>query len=174
VTKDVIAAILERRSTRRFKSQEVPRATIGRIIDAARWAPSAGNVQPWEFYVIYNEKKKYELAAAASNQRFIGEAPVVIIVCALPDMSAERYRERGRNLYVLQDTAAAVQNILLAAEGYGLGTCWTGAFDETLVIETLALPQGSIPVALIPVGYAAEENKPPARRPVDEIVRIIE
>ena len=174
MTKDVIEAILERRSTRRFKNEQVPMATIGRIIDAARWAPSAGNVQPWEFYVIYNEKKKYELASAAANQRFLGAAPVVIVVCAVPEMTAARYRERGRNLYVIQDTAAAVQNILLAAEGYGLGTCWVGSFDETLVMEALDIPRGTIPVAVVPVGYAAETNEPPARRPVDEIVRIIE
>ncbi len=174
VTKDVIEAILERRSTRSFKADEIPRATIGRIIDAARWAPSAGNVQPWQFYVVYNEKKKYELAAAAANQRFVGEAPVVMVVCAVPEMTAARYRERGRNLYVIQDTAAAVQNILLAAEGYGLGTCWVGSFNETLVMEALEIPRGTIPVALIPVGYAAGKSKPPARRPVDGIVRIIE
>ncbi|XPO21226.1 nitroreductase family protein [Phosphitispora sp. TUW77] len=174
MTKDIIEAILERRSTRRFKSEQVPRATIGRIIDAARWAPSAGNVQPWEFYVVYNEKKKYELASAATKQRFISEAPVIIVVCAIPEMSAARYRERGRNLYAIQDTAAAVQNILLAAEGYGLGSCWIGSFEETLVMEALDIPMGKIPVALVPIGYASEESQPPARRPVDEIVTIIE
>lgn len=174
MTKDVIAAMLERRSVRRFNDEPVPQATIGRLIDAARWAPSAGNVQPWQFYVVYNDKKKQELAAAALNQRFVSEAPVVIVVCAQPEMSSARYRERGQNLYVIQDTAAAVQNILLAAEGYGLGTCWVGAFDETRVIETLEMEQGILPVAMIPVGYAAEENRPPARRPVEEIVHVID
>ncbi len=174
MTKDVIAAILERRSIRKFKNDPVPRATVGRLIDAARWAPSAGNVQPWQFYVIYNEHKKTELAAAAFGQVFVREAPVVIVVCIRPEMSGARYRERGRNLYAIQDSAAAVQNILLAACGYGLGTCWVGAFDETLVIDALELPGGVWPVALIPVGYAAEDNRPPSRRPVEEIVSIIE
>ncbi len=174
MTKDVIAAILERRSIRRFKAETIPKATIGRIIDAARWAPSAGNLQPWQFYVIYKEHKKQELASAASNQKFINEAPVVIVVCAQPDISGARYRERGRNLYAIQETAAAVQNILLAAYGYGLGTCWVGAFDETLVMETLGLPRGVLPVAIVPIGYAAEENHPPARRPVEEIVHVID
>lgn len=174
MTKDVIQAMLERRSVRRFKGDQVPRATIGRIIDAARWAPSAGNIQPWQFYVVYNEQKKMELAAAAFNQKFLSEAPVVIVVCAVPEISANRYRERGRNLYVIQDTAAAVQNILLAAEGYGLGTCWVGSFEETLVIDALEIKSGILPVAIIPVGYGAEENQPPARRPVDEIVRVID
>lgn len=174
MTKDVIAAMLERRSVRKFKNEPVPQATVGRLIDAARWAPSAGNVQPWQFYVVYNDRKKQELAAAALNQRFVSEAPVVIVVCTEPEISAARYRERGRNLYVIQDTAAAVQNILLAAEGYGLGTCWVGAFEETLVIDALEMDKGIIPVAIIPVGYAAEESRPPARRPVEEIVHVVD
>jgi len=174
MTKDVIAAILERRCCRKFKDEQVPRATVGRLIDAARWAPSAGNIQPWQFYVIYNERKKQALATAALNQRFVSEAPVVIVVCVQPEMSTARYRERGRNLYVIQDSAAAVQNILLAAEGYGLAACWVGAFDDALVSEALELSGGIIPAAIIPVGYAAQENQPPARRPVEEIVTVIE
>lgn len=176
MTKDVIAAILERRSVRKFKQEQVPHAAVGRLLDAARWAPSAGNIQPWDFYVVYNNDKKQSLVRAALNQKFIGEAPVIIVVCARPEMTAARYRERGRNLYAIQDTAAAVQNILLAAEGYGLATCWVGAFDENLVTESLNLEHGLMPVAIIPVGYAEEGNvkNAPARRPVDEIVKIIE
>ncbi|PKM45558.1 MAG: nitroreductase family protein [Firmicutes bacterium HGW-Firmicutes-8] len=174
MTKDVIDAILGRRSVRSFKTDPVPRATMGRIIDAARWAPSAGNVQPWQFFVVYNDGKKQELAAAASNQTFVSQAPVVIVVCVKPEMCGARYRERGRKLYAIQDSAAAVQNILLSAFGYGLGSCWVGAFDETLVMEALELPSGTIPVALIPVGYPAEEPVPPARRPVEEIVQVLE
>ncbi len=174
MTKDVIAAILERRSIRKFKKEPVPKATVGRIIDAARWAPSAGNIQPWQFYVVYNDKKKQELAAAASNQKFVAEAPVVIVVCTQPEMTGARYRERGRNLYAIQDSAAAIQNILLAVNGYGLGSCWVGAFEDTLVVEALELPRGTSPVAILPIGFPAEENRPPARRPVEEIVHVIE
>lgn len=174
MTKDVIAAILERRCCRRFTEEKVPAATVGRLIDAARWAPSAGNIQPWQFYVVYNEQKKEELAKAALNQRFLADAPVVIVVCVQPEMSAARYRDRGRNMYVIQDSAAAVQNILLAAEGYGLAACWVGAFEEKGVIEALQMSPGILPVAIIPVGYAAGQNRPPARRPVDEIVTVVE
>ncbi len=174
MTEDVIEAILERRSIRRFKPDPVPHATVGRLVDAARWAPSAGNIQPWRFYVIYNESKKKELASAALGQRFVSEAPVVIVVCVQPEMSASRYRDRGRNLYAIQDSAAAVQNILIAAHGYGLGTCWVGAFDDQQVMEVLDMPRGMVPVAIIPVGYPAEECRPPARRPVEDIVHVIE
>jgi nitroreductase len=174
MTKDVIKAILERRSVRKFKDQEVPKATVEKIIDAARWAPSAGNIQPWQFYVVYNDNKKRMLISAALNQRFVGEAPVLIVVCVQPELSGAHYRERGRKLYCLQDSAAAVQNILLAATAYGLGSCWVGAFKKTEVIEALDLPMGTLPVAMIPLGYSDEEAVSPGRRPVEETVRVIE
>lgn len=174
MTKDVIACILERRCVRKFKPDSIPQATVGRLVDAARWAPSAGNLQPWGIYVVYNGGMKKKLAAAAFGQQFIAEAPVVLAICAYPEVVAGRYRERGRNLYAIQDTAAMVQNVLLAAHGYGLGTCWVGAFDEVLAAEALACPQGCRPVALIPVGYPAEEPAPPARKAAEDIVQIIE
>lgn len=174
MTKDVIAAILERRCVREFKEDPVPRATVGRLIDAARWAPTAGNLQPWQFYVVYNDKKKRALAQAALDQTYVGEAPVVIVVCIEPELSAARYEERGSNLYAIQDSAAAAQNIMLAACGYGLGTCWVGSFDETLVSNALGLPRGVLPVVIIPVGYPARDHQAPARRPVEEIVHVIE
>lgn len=174
MTKDVIAAILERRSTRRFKPEPIPEGTIGRLIDAARWAPSAGNIQPWKFYVVRNQGKKEELAAAALGQKFVAEAPVVIVVCAQPDQAQARYGERGVRLYCLQDTAAAVQNILLAATGYGLGACWVGAFNEDAARVALELPPELLPVAMVPVGYAAKTPGPPARKSLDEVVAVID
>ncbi len=174
MTKDVIECMLERRSVRKFKKDSIPRATVGRLVDAARWAPSAGNLQPWGIYVIYNENKKKELAEAAFGQQFVAEAPVVLAICVYPEVVAARYRERGRNLYAIQDTAAMVQNILLAAHGYGLGTCWVGAFEEALVADALACPKGCRPVAMIPVGYPAQEPAAPARKAAEDIVQIIE
>lgn len=173
MTKDVIAAILERRCVRKFSTQEIPDATIGRIMDAARWAPSGGNLQPWEFYVVLNQGKREELAQAAFGQAFLSVAPVVIVVCADPKASGERYGLRGETLYCLQDTAAAVQNIMLAATGYGLGSCWVGAFDEVNVSKVLELPPNLRPVAMIPIGYAENVPNPPARRSLDDVVHVI-
>ncbi len=174
MTKDVIAAILERRSTRKFKSDKIPAATVGRLIDAARWAPSAGNIQAWRIIVVYNQEKKEQLVPAALGQKFLAQAPVVFVICALPEQSAKRYQERGRNLYVIQDTAAMVQNILLAAEGYGLGSCWMGAFDENAVNEVLELPKDYRPVAIIPIGYSDGERQAPARLAAEDMVKVIE
>jgi len=173
LTKDVFEAIKGRRSIRSFKPDEVTEATVTRLLEAACHAPSAGNLQPWQFFVVKDEEKKQELARAAYNQFFLAQAPVVIVVCAQPELSARRYGERGKSLYCIQDTAAAVQNILLAAYGLGLGTCWIGAFDEDQVSFALGLPQDKKPVALIPVGYPAAEGRKPSKRPVEDVVSFI-
>lgn len=167
---DVLEAIRGRRSIRAFGAGEVPNEAVDKLVDAARWAPSAGNIQPWEFIVVRKPQVKTALAQAALNQSFIEEAPVVIVVCANETASSRRYRMRGKALYCIQDTAAAAQNIHLAAYSLGLGTCWVGAFDEDEARRILRIPDGVRPVALIPVGYPAEAPMTRARRPVDEIV----
>jgi len=143
---------------------------VEKLIDAARWAPSAGNIQPWEFIIVRNPEIKRNLAKAALNQSFIEEAPVVIVVCADEIRSSQGYGVRGKTLYCIQDTAAATQDIHLAAYSLGLGTCWVGAFNEEEARKILEIPQGVRPVAIIPVGYPAE--KPPARnrRPLNQII----
>lgn len=167
---DVLEAIKGRRSIRAFKSEDVPPEIVEKLIDAARWAPSAGNIQPWEFIIVRNPEIKRNLAKAALNQSFIEEAPVVIVVCADEIRSSQGYGVRGKTLYCIQDTAAATQNIHLAAYSLGLGTCWVGAFNEEEARKILEIPQGVRPVAIIPVGYPAE--KPPARnrRPLNQII----
>jgi len=82
VTKDVLDAIKERKSVRKFKDAPVNESTLGRIIEAALYAPSAGNIQPWQFYVVHNQQIKNKLMAASYNQASVGEAPVVIVVGA--------------------------------------------------------------------------------------------
>ena len=167
---DVLEAIKGRRSIRAFKSEDVPPEIVEKLIDAARWAPSAGNIQPWEFIIVRNPEIKRNLAKAALNQSFIEEAPVVIVVCADEIRSSQGYGVRGKTLYCIQDTAAATQNIHLAAYSLGLGTCWVGAFNEEEAGKILEIPEGVRPVAIIPVGYPAE--KPPARnrRPLNQII----
>ena len=167
---DVFEAIKRRRSIRAFKNIDLPEETVEKLIDAARWAPSAGNIQPWEFIIERNSETKRKLSEAALNQTFIEEAPVVIVVCADYKRSGAGYGNRGATLYCIQDTAAAIQNIHLAATALGLGTCWVGAFREELVKKLLKIPDGIRPVALIPVGYPAEQPSPRPRRPLSEII----
>lgn len=173
MTKDVFDAIKGRRSVRVFKEDEIPEATVTRLLEAACHAPSAGNLQPWQYYVVTSKSKKEELAGAAYGQTFVAAAPVAIVVCAQPEISAARYGNRGSEFYCLQDTAAAVQNILLAAYALGLGTCWVGAFDDEEVSRVLGLPGETRPVAIIPVGYPVRESPQPSRRAVEEVVHFL-
>ncbi|MEM2676833.1 MAG: nitroreductase family protein [Candidatus Bathyarchaeia archaeon] len=167
---DVFEAIMGRRSIRAYREMEVSQEIVEKLIDAARWAPSAGNIQPWEFIVVRNSETKRRLAEAALGQSFIEEAPVVIVVCADEERSARGYGTRGRALYCIQDTAAAIQNIHLAAYALGLGTCWVGAFREDEVRKILDIPVGVRPVAIIPVGYPAESPAPRSRRPLKQLI----
>ena len=167
---DLFEAIENRRSIRAYTSKDVSEKDIEKLIDAARFAPSAGNIQPWEFIIVRDAKIKRKLAEAALNQEFIEEAPVVIVVCADEAQSGQGYGNRGVTLYCIQDTAAAIQNILLAAQALGLGTCWVGAFREDLAEKALNTPPYVRPVAIIPVGHAAEEPEPRPKRPLKEIV----
>jgi len=166
----VIDVIKGRRSIREYSKEEVLDDTVRMLIDAAGWAPSAGNLQPWDFIVVRLNQQKKRLAKAAYNQQFIAEAPVVIVACTNPKRSSSRYGLRGSSLYCLLDTALAVQNILLTAHSLGLGTCVIGAFDEKQVKKILKLPDDIRPVAIVPVGHPVEKPKPPARRDLNEIV----
>lgn len=154
--------IEERHSVRAFDPDaEVSPEIVERLLQAAIRSPSAGNRQPWHFYVVRDAAVRQGLAAAAYGQDFVSEAPLVIVVCADPEQSAARYGARGRELYCLQDTAAATAHILLAAVALGLGGCWVGAFDERQAAHVLDLPTRHRPVAILPIGKP--EGSPPAR-----------
>ena len=166
---DLSEAIKGRRSIRAYKKLDLPQETIEKLLEAARWAPSAGNVQPWAFVVVSSPQTKRNLSLAAYGQRDLEEASVVIVVCADENRAEQNYGARGKNLYCLQDTAAAVQNILLTAYSLGLGSCWIGAFKEEEARKVINAPKEMRPVALIPIGYPDEAPPPRKRRPLSEI-----
>jgi len=167
---DTFKAIYGRRSIRAFSKIDVTRTQLTRILDAGRQAPSAGNLQPWELVVVRDSNRKMALARAAHGQYFIAEAPIVVIVCVHPARSAWRYGDRGADLYCLQDTAAFIQNMLLASYAIGLGSCWVGAFDEARAAEAIEAPDTIRPVAIIPIGSPAESPSAPTRRSLEDIV----
>lgn len=167
---DVFEAIKERRSIRSFTTENVSDEDVKQLIEAARWAPSAGNTQPLELVVVRDPEIKRRLSIAALNQAFIQKASVVFVVCADVTRSKKGYGGRGEKLYSIQDTAAATENILLAAHELGLATCWIGAFNEKDVAKAINAPKNTKPVAIVPVGYPAERPSAPKRRAADEIV----
>jgi hypothetical protein len=148
-------AITGRRSIRSFRNAAVTDEQIGKILLAGQLAPSAGNLQGREFIVVRDTDTRHSLSDAALRQRFIGEAPVCIVVCTNLQRTKQKYGKRAE-LYVVQDTSASVMNMMLQACDLGLGTCWVGAFDEGEVAQVLGVPEGIRPVALLPIGVPDE------------------
>ncbi len=170
----ILDLIKTRRSVRSFKKDKnVTDDQIKMLLEAAIWSPSGGNMQPWKFFVVRDGDLKKELCEAAYNQEFILEAPAAISICIDKATARSKYRERGLDLYCIQDTAAAVQNILLTAHSLGLATCWVGAFDEEKAAKALDLHENLRPVAIIPVGYPAEKPVPPPRKDIGEVTEWI-
>ena len=164
----------KRKSVRNFKTGDVPAEIIMKLLDAARSAPSGGNCQPWHFFIIKDALLKKKLhQSAGGRQNFMLEAPVHIVVCADIARTSNVYGDRGRDLYSIQDTAAAIQNLLLCAVDVGLASCWCGAFDEKSVSDSLKLNDDMRPVAIIPIGYAVNEPAKTSRRPIEEISTFI-
>jgi nitroreductase len=167
---DVFETIERRRSVRAFRDGRVKDEDLTKMLTAAILAPSAGNIQPWEFIVTRDADVRRDLARAALRQTWMEEAPVIITVCTRGEASASRYGDRGRRLYCIQDTAAAVENILLASTALGYGSCWVGAFDEGEVRRVLKIPKGIRPVAMIPMGVPGERPEARSRRDLKRVV----
>jgi nitroreductase len=141
------------------------------ILDAINAAPSAGDLQAYEVVIVTEDAAKDALTKAAYNQEVISQAPVALVFCADHKRSSVKYGKRGADLYAVQDATIAAAYCQLAATALGLATVWVGAFDTTLVAEAIKAPDYVTPVAIIPIGYAAEEPEPTPRRDVFDLIR---
>ncbi len=160
-----------RRSIRAYRATPVERPKIEAIVAAARFAPSAGDLQAYLILIAEKSETRARLAEAALGQTFVSEAPIVLVFLADTQRSEKKYGERGATLFSIQDATIAAAYAQLAAAAQGLGSCWVGAFDEARVATLLDAPPHLRPIALMPIGYPAEAPAHPARRPVSELVR---
>jgi len=167
---DTLQAISSRRSIRKFKDAPVEWYLIGKVLWAGTHAPTAGNLQDFRFMVVTNPDLKKGLAEAALEQHWISQAPLIIVVFAEFIKTKRFYGVRGERLYTIQDCAAAIQNMLLAAHDLGLGTCWVGAFDEDKVNAVLGIPDYARPQALIPIGWPDEAPPEPAKYKMENFI----
>lgn len=151
-------AIRNRRSIRTYKAKPVEEEKINKILEAARWAPSAGNLRSIEYVVVRDEKTRKKLADASYGQEHVSDAPANIVVCC-NFSKISHYGSHGKYLYSIQESGACIQNLMLKAHELGLGTCWIGAFDEAKVRRVVGVPANAKPVAIITVGYAGEKQK---------------
>jgi len=162
--------VRKRSMVRAFRPGPVPEELVQKLLADAVRAPSAGNLQAWEFVVVQESETKRRLAEAALGQTFVAEAPVVIVTCRNLERNAGRYGDRGRHFYNLIDASFASLMILLAAHNEGLGACFVGAYRDEDVSRILGLPQHVRPVGIVPIGWPAEAVTVTERMPLAEVV----
>jgi nitroreductase len=167
---EVLDAIRNRRTIRRFKSDPVDDQRLRMILEAGRWAPSFSNLQPWKFIVVKEQGLKSALDSAARESAFhlgINEAPVVILVCV----------DRGvdNTIHAIEAGIAATQNMTLAAHSLGLGSGWIGIWGtgaERAIRKLFKLPKTIRVVSLLPIGIP-NESPVIARKPLEEVMEIL-
>jgi nitroreductase len=167
---DFFKTVEDRRSMRKYTDTPIEDEKLQKILETANKAPSAGNLQGYEIYVVRKLEQRKALVKAAWDQEFLAEAPVVLVFCANPARSIVKYGERGSGLYSIQDATIACAYSQLAAKALGLDSVWVGAFDERAVSEFLQLPQELRPIILLPVGYAGKESRPRPRRDLRDLI----
>jgi len=151
-------AIESRRSIRKFKNKTPSWNTIIECIDAARFAPMAGNLFTLNFILI-DDKETIQKIADASFQQFIAEAKYLVVFISNKGKTENAYKDRAER-YIKQQAGAAIQNFLLKIEEEGLSTCWVGLYEDEKIKNILSIPDKHDVEAIFPIGYAAEKPKP--------------
>lgn len=157
----LLDVILNRRSIRSYENKEIPQEILRQVLEAGRQAPSAANRQPIRFIVVTNSEAKNEFSKSLFGKH-IKNAPVVVVGCA-----DEKSFLTGK--WAAVDTTIALQNIVIAALTFGIGSCWIGSFSEQKVKELLKIPDEWKVVALLTLGYPAEQPKAKNRKPFEEL-----
>jgi nitroreductase len=155
--------VARRRSVRQYRPDPVPEELLQQVLEAARWAPSAVNSQPWELILVRSEEGRqalYDLAGAVGLKwPHLRTAPLTVVVCARPLTPWAR-----------DDCIFAAQNMLLQAAELGLGTCWIGGFNETRLKGLLGVPGDYVLPGMLTLGYPAHDPPPPPRRELASLI----
>lgn len=163
---ETIEAILDRRSIRHYGPEPVSDDLVRKCLEAAMYAPSARNTQPWHFVVVRQRKMLDQIARFHPFAKMLRQAPLAVAVCA--DTKIESSLE-----YNALNCAAATQNILLAAHALNLGSVWLGIYPRKQRMQDLSallhLPEEIVPYTLVALGYAREKKPRPARYDVARI-----
>ena len=173
---EVITAIKERRSIRKYRPDPVSDSDLTELLEAARWAPSWANTQCWKFIVVKNLDTRRKLAETLpkGNPAFTSftEAPIVIVACAQLGKAGFFKGNAGTDKgdWYMFDVALAMQNLTLAAHSKGLGTVHVGFFDAQEVAQLLEVPEGAVVVEMTPLGYPAGEVNATTRKELHELI----
>ncbi len=164
---DFLNLVKNRYSCRAYKALNVEEEKLDYILECVRFAPSAVNKQPWRFHIVSSGEDKAKLQQCY-NRDWFKTAPMYIIASVLHD--EEWVRSDGKHHGDI-DIAIAVEHLCLAATEQGLATCWVCNFDAALCKEYFGLSENEEPAVLIPLGYAADEQKEKKRKAMNEIVK---
>jgi nitroreductase len=163
---DFMELLQARHSIRSFRPEPVPEALITKILEAVRTAPSAGNFQAYEIYLINGAERMAALAAATFNHGWIAEAPCALVVCT----HAARCQYDTPQQWATQDASIAATLAHLAVTELGLATCWVGAFVPANVAAVIEAAEDHIPLAILPIGYANQTAQETTRREIAEFL----
>lgn len=157
--KNFFDTVAHRSSVRSFTPEPIKPKEWDLLLRAAMSAPSAVNRQPWEFVLIENRAMLDALAEALPYAKMAKQAPGAVLVCADPARA-----HQGKVEYAILDASAACENLLLAADALGLGAVWTAVYPQAdrqaVVRKLVGVPEGVIPLALVPVGHPKGEARP--------------
>lgn len=160
----LLSEITNRYSCRAYQDKPIEQEKLDRIVEAARLAPSARNLQEWRFVFVRDAKLRQKMQVAANNQPFVAQAAVVIAACAESDY-VMRCGQRCGPI----DVAIALEHIALQAVAEGLGTCWIGSFFPEQVRQVLGIPENVAVIELMALGYPADQARSKTREAAGKI-----
>ncbi len=159
--------ITKRYSVRAYKPDPIEDQELQQVLEAARMAPTAANLQPFQLIVVHTRGREEELRRIYDREWFT-QAPLIIVACGIPSQAWVRHDKAN---YGVVDVAIVMDHLILAAADQGLGTCWVGAFDPQAARQVLGIPEDVDPIVMTPLGYPADQPGPKVRKPLDELVR---
>ena len=178
---EAIEAMRRRRSIRSYKADPVAPELLHKVLGAATLAPSGGNMQPWEFYVVQDRKTKQAIVdtsytgygRSGAPQTWLLEVPVLVVICVERKRTGARYGPEGAEFISMLDVASSVQNLLVAATSEGLGSCWVAGFQRSRVKQLLGLEPSMDVLGLVGLGWPERVPSAPYRLPVEQVVHYV-
>lgn len=167
---DALDSIKKRWGCRKYLDKPVEREKLGLILDAGRFAPSAGNLQDRSFLVVRDEKSRDKIAAACGNQDWMRNAPIHLVIISENKKLGKFFGQKGEKIYSIQDTAFAVENMLLAATSLDIGCSLVVGFSEETLNDLFGIKAPSQIHAIVTLGYSAEPGKQSAKYPLEKFV----
>jgi nitroreductase len=161
IMNETIKSIKKRRSHRSYLDKPISKEILEELIECARLAPSAVNIQPWEFVVVTDKSTLKKISEIAAYGKFIKNSAACVIVLG-----------KGSD-YCVEDGCAATENILVAAESLGIGSCWVEGNKHEYCKEILKLigaPKGYVTISILPLGYYEKDIKPPNKRALKDVI----